>query len=141
MLILILLLLRFSKAIYVLNKNNEGLPMDVSVPLAAIAAFNSSYTGINNQSLFNVTYLDVFEPDHSNNTGYAEFSLVAAALPPHGSKLFRVRRCSTWSASRRGAPHRVLHEGGSQIDLILTYATILMVAWHCTGTRRPVPLD
>ena len=78
-----------------LNKNNEGLPMDVTVPLAAIAAFNSSYTGINNQSLFNVTYLDVFEPDHSNNTGYAEFNLVAAALPPHGSKLFRVRRRST----------------------------------------------
>ena len=65
-------------AVFILNKNNEGLPIDVVVHLSDIGVFNGS-------SLFNASYVDVF----AGTSGHTAFNITAQARntnphpPPH----------------------------------------------------------
>eukprot|EP00035_Acanthoeca_spectabilis_P013270 m.244505 g.244505 ORF g.244505 m.244505 type:complete len:622 (-) comp15844_c0_seq5:40-1905(-) len=87
-------------AVLVLNKNTYGAPMDISVPLTDIGAFNASITGhVTGVPLLNATFRELF-----NHTppGVAQFSLTATDVPPHGSRLFRVTAAPTRWIPNRG---------------------------------------
>ena len=83
-------------AVQMFNKNNEGLPMDIVVALSDIAAFNSSYHGVT-APLFNATFVELFGHMGDHVVHYSEFNVTAEAVPPHGSRLFRLTaRPSRW---------------------------------------------